>query len=148
MLYENSNAIEVLPKLNKIKASTKKEFQKLYFENSLNVSEIKKVSDMICKDLGVGVCSIKYDGIQPHSTNSRGTLKNKTLGHYKTIICHITLYKFTAKTKKIASNKSVLDTLLHELCHHFDFVLIGFGGSIHTAGFYKRISSLKNCLIS
>ncbi len=146
--YEISNSIEALPKLSKIKASTKKQFQKLFNADSLETSQLKSISDAICKDLGVSSCTIAYGGKQPHSNNSRGTTVAKTYGTYRTIVCVITLYKHTAKTNKVVANKTTLDTLLHELCHHLDFKLLKLSESKHTAGFYKRITSLKQELLS
>lgn len=145
--YEISNSIEALPNLNKIKASTKKKYRELFNSNSLDTIQLKSISDAICKDLGVTCCSISYGGKQPHSNNSRGTTVAKTYGNYRTIVCAITLYKHTAKTNKVVANKTTLDTLLHELCHHLDFKLLKLSDSKHTAGFYKRISSLKNELL-
>jgi hypothetical protein len=146
--YEISNSIEVLPNLSKIKSATKKQFRELFNSNSLNIIQLKSISDAICNDLGVSACMVSYDGKQPHSNNSRGATVAKTYGTYKTIICAIMLYKHTAKTGKVVANKTTLDTLLHELCHHFDFKLLKLSESKHTAGFYKRIGSLKTELLS
>ena len=146
--YEISNSIEALPKLNKIKASTKKQFTKLFNADSLEITQLKSISDAICKDLGVSPCSISYGGKQPHSNNSRGTTVAKIYGTYRTLACSITLYKHTAKTGKVVANKTTLDTLLHELCHHFDYKLLKLSDSKHTAGFYKRITTLKHELLS
>ena len=145
--YEISNSIEALPKLNKIKAGTRTQFQKLFNANSLTVQELKSIADAICKDLAVPVCPIAYGGKQPHSTSSRGTLASKIYGTYRTLGSTITLYKHTAKTGKVVANKTTLDTLLHELCHHFDYKLLGLNDSKHTAGFYKRIGSLRQELL-
>lgn len=145
--YEISNSIEVLPKLNKIKAGTRTSFQKLFNSNILTVQQLKSISDAICKDLAVPTCSIAYGGKQPHSTSSRGTIASKIYGTYRTLGCTITLYNHTAKTGKVVANKTTLDTLLHELCHHFDYKLLNLSESKHTAGFYKRIGSLRQELL-
>lgn len=145
--YEISNSIEALPKLNKIKAGTRTQFQKFFNADSLTVGELKSIADTICKDLAVPVCSIAYGGKQPHSTNSKGTLASKIYGTYRALGSTITLYKHTAKTGKVVANKTTLDTLLHELCHHFDYKLLGLNDSKHTAGFYKRIGSLRQELL-
>ena len=59
----------------------------------------------------------------------------------------IVIYNTTAKTGKTVSIKSFADTLLHEFTHHYDTRYLKIE-SRHTAGFYKRISSLKDNLTS
>ena len=38
--------------------------------------------------------------------------------------------------------RTYLRTLLHEVCHHLDYALLGLPDSLHTEGFYQRESSL------
>jgi hypothetical protein len=54
----------------------------------------------------------------------------------------ITLWMRTAHHKKAVAFKTFLRTLLHELCHHLDYALLGLADSFHTEGFFKRESSL------
>ena len=54
----------------------------------------------------------------------------------------ITVWMRTAKNKKIVAYRSFLRTVLHELCHHLDYELLGLKDSLHTEGFFKRESSL------
>lgn len=58
----------------------------------------------------------------------------------------ILIYNKTAKTGKAVSIKSFYDTLLHEFMHHYDYQALGLADSLHTAGFYQRISDLKQKL--
>jgi len=55
------------------------------------------------------------------------------------------IYNTTAKTGKSVSIKSFADTPLREFIHHYDTRYLKIK-SAHTAGFYKRISSLKGYL--
>ena len=57
----------------------------------------------------------------------------------------IVIYNTTAKTGKPVSIKSFADTLLHEFTHHYDTRYLKID-SIHSAGFYRRISSFKDHL--
>ena len=59
----------------------------------------------------------------------------------------ITLWMRTAKHRKVVAFRSFLRTLLHELCHHVDFEVIGLPDSFHTQGFYQRESSLFHQLV-
>ena len=54
----------------------------------------------------------------------------------------ITLWMLTAQRGNVVASKTFLRTLLHELCHHFDYTLLHLRDSLHTQGFYQRESSL------
>jgi hypothetical protein len=54
----------------------------------------------------------------------------------------IKVWMITAKRGQIVAFKTFLRTLLHEVCHHLDYALLGLDESFHTDGFYKRESSL------
>lgn len=58
----------------------------------------------------------------------------------------IVIYNLTAKTMKPISINSFYSTLLHEFMHHYDIKEMKLKTSLHTAGFYKRISDLKRKL--
>ena len=66
----------------------------------------------------------------------------QTYGFYTTGAHKIIIYNTTAKTAKPIGIKTFADTLLHEFTHHYDQEYLGIN-SIHSAGFYKRISNLK-----
>ena len=83
-------------------------------------------------------------------TPQKGNGKCKTLGYYRVIPMlkigqSITIYNLTAVKKKVVSIKVFTDTLLHEFMHHYDTEYLKIE-SAHTAGFYKRITDLKNKL--
>lgn len=59
----------------------------------------------------------------------------------------ITLWMRTAKQRRIVAFRTFLRTLLHELCHHLDYELLGLAESYHTEGFYKRETSLFHQLV-
>ncbi len=54
----------------------------------------------------------------------------------------ITVWMRTAQRRRVAAFKTLLRTLLHEICHHLDYELFKLTESFHTEGFYKRESSL------
>ncbi len=59
----------------------------------------------------------------------------------------ITVWMRTAKRGRIVAYRTFVRTLLHELCHHLDFVLLKLTQSFHTKGFYQRESSLYKQLL-
>ncbi len=59
----------------------------------------------------------------------------------------VTVWMRTAQRRQVVAFRTFLRTLLHELCHHFDYELLGLEESLHTEGFYKRESSLFHQLV-
>ncbi len=59
----------------------------------------------------------------------------------------VTLWMRTAQRQQVVKFRTFLRTLLHELCHHLDYELLGLQDSFHTEGFYKRESSLFRQLL-
>lgn len=59
----------------------------------------------------------------------------------------ITVWMRTAQKRKVVAFRTFLRTLLHEICHHLDYELLGLPYSFHTEGFYKRESSLFHQLV-
>ncbi|MBI3079508.1 MAG: hypothetical protein HYY85_21375 [Deltaproteobacteria bacterium] len=59
----------------------------------------------------------------------------------------VTVWMRTARRRQVVRFRTFLRTLLHELCHHADYELLGLEESFHTEGFYKRESSLFHQLV-
>lgn len=57
----------------------------------------------------------------------------------------ILIYNKTAKTGQIIAIKAFINTLLHEFIHHYDTEYLKIQ-SIHSAGFFKRITDLQTKL--
>ena len=66
------------------------------------------------------------------------------LGWYYPKTMVIRIYNRTAVRHNIIFDGRFVETLLHEFMHHFDTYGLHID-SIHTAGFYKRISTLRDC---
>ena len=58
----------------------------------------------------------------------------------------ITVWMLTRARGQVVAYRTFLRTLLHELCHHFDYTLLHLRDSLHTQGFYQRESSLFHAL--
>jgi hypothetical protein len=54
----------------------------------------------------------------------------------------------TAAKKRVVAFRTFMRTVLHELCHHLDYELLGLEESFHTEGFYKRESHLFRQLLA
>jgi hypothetical protein len=139
--YEKSNSIETLPNLN-LSASTRRLFVSLREKVQTSQNDLQSVANAICGDLNVKSTPIHFGGVQNHSVRG-GKIVSKTLGNYTTGVCSIRIFELTAARKQKIAPKTAFDTLLHELMHHFDLKVLGLQSTIHSAGFYKRIGSLK-----
>ena len=63
-------------------------------------------------------------------------------------LARITVWMRTAHHRRVVAFRTLLRTLLHEVCHHLDYELLGLEETFHTEGFYKRESSLFHQLMS
>jgi hypothetical protein len=62
-------------------------------------------------------------------------------------VARIRVWMRTARKGRVVAFRTFLRTLLHELCHHVDFTVLGLPESFHTEGFFKRESSLFKQLV-
>lgn len=138
--YELSNDI-VSVKYNK--------FNKSYYSNLLNAKNIKErlyysneLLKYLCNKYNINTPTLKIiDNNQPH--NNRG----HKCGDYNVNRCIIRIWNKTAKRGVEVSIKQFINTLLHEFMHHYDYKVLHID-SIHSKGFYMRISDLENKLKS
>ena len=102
------------------------------------------IADGMTNDLKVSKVRVDVLAVRPHDeTSELHGLYTRQQGRR----ANIRLWVRTAERKKIVAFRTFLRTLLHELCHHFDYELLKFSDSLHTEGFYKRLSSLFNQLV-
>ena len=59
----------------------------------------------------------------------------------------IRVWMRTAAHERPVRLRTFVRTVLHELCHHFDFDLLKLADSYHTQGFFRRESSLARQLL-
>ena len=62
-------------------------------------------------------------------------------------VARIRVWMRTARRANVVAFRTFLRTLLHELCHHLDFEVLGLDRSFHTEGFFRRESSLMRQLV-
>jgi hypothetical protein len=90
---------------------------------------------------GVPVPSLRILGVRPHKVTS-GVCTYQLFGDYTPSTQRIRVWMRTAIREQVSSPKALLNTLLHEFCHHLDCTRLRWPGSYHTRGFYTRIDHL------
>ena len=98
------------------------------------------VTDEIATLLRVRRVRVQVSGTRP--SNTRGELHGLYTPAQNGSSATIKLWMMTAKRQQVVAFKTFLRTLLHEICHHLDYTLLGLADSFHTDGFYQRESSL------
>ena len=105
------------------------------------------LADGMCRQLQVPAVTVKVLAKRP--SNRYGELHGLYEGVEGSLkVARITLWMRTAQRKQVVAFRSFLRTLLHELCHHFDYTHFKLADSFHTGGFYKRESSLFHQLVT
>jgi len=60
----------------------------------------------------------------------------------------IEIWMQTARRRRVVAFRTFFRTLMHELCHHLDYRLLGLRESFHTEGFFRRESSLVKQILA
>jgi hypothetical protein len=113
----------------------------------------RKQVENVCRMLASGIASrlavppLRISVLAARPSDSWGELHGLYEPAEGRASATITLWMRTAKRLRVVAFKSLLRTLLHELCHHLDYELYELSDSFHTEGFYKRESSLFHQLI-
>jgi hypothetical protein len=100
----------------------------------------QRICDEIAAALRVRRVRVQVSGTRP--SNARGELHGLYTPTANGTPATIKLWMMTAKRQQVVAFKTFLRTLLHEICHHLDYTLLGLSDSFHTDGFYQRESSL------
>lgn len=127
---------------SKIRKGTKKFYKELEGKDGLSSKDLQKLSKELCKDFDLKPIPVFLSG------KEKSFGKGKQLGNIDALCSRIQVFKYTAKTNKLRSNKSILGTFLHEFVHYIDLAYFKFSKSPHTKGFFKRISQLEESLKS
>jgi len=101
----------------------------------------------VCWPLGVPTVRVQVQGVRP--SNRRGELHGLyTQYNGGSRNDSIQVWMRTAKRGQVVAFRTFLRTLLHEVCHHLDYVYLHLRESYHTEGFFRRESSLFHVLVS
>jgi hypothetical protein len=85
--------------------------------------------------------NVTVRGVRPFIT-SEDVSVYELFGYYVPAKRRICVWMRTAVRGQVTSFRRMLNTLLHEFCHHLDATKLGFGSSPHTRGFFSRIDLL------
>jgi hypothetical protein len=106
---------------------------------------VKRAGDallaLLAKHYGVSKPGLSVLGSRPH-TVVEGQYSWELFGDYTPDTEKIRVWMRTAVLGKVTSYRGLLNTLLHEFCHHLDVRQLGYGNTPHTRGFYCRIDGL------
>jgi len=93
--------------------------------------------------LGVAPIEVEVLARRPtsHGEELHGIYRREDSG-----AARVEVWMRTAKHRRVVTFRTYLRTLVHEICHHLDFELLHLDETFHTAGFFKRESSLVNAL--
>jgi hypothetical protein len=104
----------------------------------------QRIADGICSALGVPAVRVRVLLRRPPLRG--GELQGLYVPANGRGADVITVWMLTLKRGQIVAFRTFLRTLLHELCHHFDYTVLRLRDSLHTQGFYQRESSLFHAL--
>lgn len=90
---------------------------------------------------GVGAPAVRVLGVRPHQVEN-GVCTYQLFGDYTPSTERIRVWMRTAIREQVSSPRALLNTLLHELCHHLDNTIWSSPESPHTRGFFGRIDDL------
>jgi hypothetical protein len=120
----------------------------LGIKTTMEVGEIRPVTHACAELLGalsafyaVAPPPVGVLGVRPHKV-TRGVCTYQLFGDYTPSTQRIRVWMRTAIRGHVSSPKALLNTLLHEFCHHLDCTRLKCPESFHTRGFFWRIDHL------
>ncbi|HEY0714128.1 MAG TPA: hypothetical protein VGF45_15715 [Polyangia bacterium] len=96
---------------------------------------------------GTKVPALKVLGARP-LTVVEGTLSYELFGDYTPSTQVIRVWMRTAVLGKVTSHRGLLNTLLHEFCHHLDVCSLALPDTPHTRGFFARVDELYHLALA
>lgn len=105
----------------------------------------QRLLEEMARSLSIPVPQLTVNDKRQNHSLKDGKLKRKVYGTYKA--GNIVLSNKTAIREATLAPKTFLDTLIHEFMHHYDYEVLKFPASLHTAGFYYRLGDVMKKLI-
>ena len=105
---------------------------------------VKDFCAAICADVGAAPLVVRVLARRPSSATAElhGLYEREADGS-----AVIRVWMRTSVHSRVVAFRTFVRTLLHELCHHFDFECFGLVDTFHTEGFFRRESSLARQLL-
>jgi hypothetical protein len=142
--YERSDALVTmpLPAAEAVQALTRALAAAVAEEDPAQVERrALEVLTALSEFHAIPVPGLRVLGVRPHRVIS-GVCTYQLFGDYTPSNQRIRVWMRTAIREKVSSPKALLNTLLHEFCHHLDCTRLGWRESYHTRGFFARIDHL------
>jgi hypothetical protein len=145
--YQESNRAKLPMPSNQSALRHARTFYQDYRElNEIKEEHLQQIADAVFMMFGVETVPVKFAGKQPVKQVKNGYVKRLGVHRTKGTSTSIQVYKLTGKRGQVRKPKSAIDTLLHEIMHELDIVILNLINSIHSKGFYMRIGQLKDML--
>jgi hypothetical protein len=95
----------------------------------------------------VPIPPLRVLGVRPHKVMA-GVCTYQLFGDYTPATQRIRVWMRTANREHVSSPRALLNTLLHEFCHHLDTARLSLPQSYHTRGFFWRIDHLYHLALA
>jgi hypothetical protein len=142
--FTRSDAVPALPlpPPEAVRAATRNLFDAMASGEKVVVSKAAaRLTSELSRFYGVAEPQVKVLGVRPHVVTD-GVCTYQLFGDYTPALHRIRVWMRTAIRGQVSSPKALLNTLLHELCHHLDATHLGCPDSPHTRGFFARVDQL------
>jgi len=145
--YEKSNSVTSIDFV--VSTRAKKYACKLL--KTKNALLRQKLGDALLDELAdcsqIDIVNLKISSARQYHKKAGGRVVMRQYGYYRPASKYIYITNKTAVRGQILAPKTFLNTLLHEWMHHYDHCKLDLN-SIHTRGFYLRLNSLQDEIIS
>jgi hypothetical protein len=111
---------------------------------------VRREGDSIL-DLLAGTYEVSRPGLRVLGARPRAVWEGghtELFGDYDFETRRVRVWMRTAVLGRVTSYRGLLNTLLHEFCHHLDREKLGFPDTPHTRGFYGRVDDLYHLALA
>ena len=147
--YEASDARTslALPEAAPLQAATRDLGEALAAEKAAEVKQAGvRLLELLATFYGVSRPKLQVLGARP-LTVVEESYSYELFGDYAFETERIRVWMRTAVLGKVTSHRGLLNTLLHEFCHHLDVKALSLPETPHTRGFFARVDDLYHlCL--
>jgi hypothetical protein len=102
---------------------------------------------LLAEFYGTAVPKLQVLGARP-VTVVEETMSYELFGDYTPNTQVIRVWMRTAVLGKVTSHRGLLNTLIHEFCHHLDVSALALPDTPHTRGFFARIDELYHLALA
>jgi hypothetical protein len=107
----------------------------------------RQLLEVLATFYGTSVPKLKVLGMRPLKV-IENTYSYELFGDYTLATEVIRVWMRTAVQGKVTSHRGLLNTLLHEYCHHLDVKALALPDTPHTRGFFARVDDLYHLALA